>query len=63
MLPPSSARCVATARTLYARILDRIEAADYDVFTARVRVPTWRKAAVSTRILVAGPPRTKGISS
>ncbi|RKT76856.1 phytoene synthase [Terracoccus luteus] len=63
MLPPSSARCVATARTLYARILDRIEAADYDVFTARVRVPTWRKAAVSTRILVAGPPRTKGIAS
>ena len=33
------------ARVLYAGILDRIEAADYDVFSARARVPTWRKAA------------------
>lgn len=56
MLPPRSARCVATARRLYAQILDRIEAADYDVFTTRVRVPTWRKAGTAARILLAGPP-------
>ena len=31
-LPGASRRCVATARVLYARILERIEAADYDVF-------------------------------
>ncbi len=43
-LPPASARCVATARRLYSQILDRIEAADYDVFSRRARVPTWRKA-------------------
>ncbi len=43
LLPPASARCVAAARTLYAQILDRIEAADYDVFTQRARVPLWRK--------------------
>jgi phytoene synthase len=55
LLPPRSARCVATARVLYAQILDRIEAADYDVFSDRVRVPTWRKAVTSARILVAGP--------
>jgi phytoene synthase len=55
LLPSSSARCVSTARTLYARILDRIEARDYDVFSGRARVPTWRKAALSTRILVLGP--------
>jgi phytoene synthase len=52
VLPPSSARCVAAARTLYAAILDRIEAADYDVFTARATVPTWRKAAVAARLAV-----------
>ncbi len=55
LLPKASARCVGAARTLYARILERIEAADHDVFTSRARVPTWRKAAVSTRVLVVGP--------
>jgi phytoene synthase len=54
-LPPRSARCVGTARVLYSRILDRIEAADYDVFRTRARVPTWRKAGTAARILVAGP--------
>jgi phytoene synthase len=43
MLPAPSARCVRAARRLYSQILDRIEAADYDVFTSRARVPTWRK--------------------
>ncbi len=55
MLPPASARCVATARVLYARILDRIEAADYDVFTRRARVATMIKAVTAARIMVAGP--------
>jgi len=55
LLPPASARCVGTARVLYAKILDRIEDADYDVFSGRVRVPTWRKAATAGRILVTGP--------
>ena len=53
---PASARCVGTARVLYAQILDRIEAADYDVFSGRVRVPTWRKALIAVRIMVLGPP-------
>ena len=57
MLPPSSARCVATARVLYARILERIEARDYDVFTGRARVASWSKATTSARILAAGPPQ------
>ncbi|WP_343995181.1 squalene/phytoene synthase family protein, partial [Terrabacter terrae] len=55
LLPGTSARCVSTARTLYARILERIEARDYDVFTGRARVPTWHKAALSARVLVLGP--------
>lgn len=47
LLPDASRRCVGTAQRLYAGILDRIEAADYDVFTSRARVPTWRKAALA----------------
>ena len=43
MLPPASARCIRAARVLYSGILDRIEAAGYDVFADRARVPTWRK--------------------
>jgi phytoene synthase len=50
MLPPRSARCIRGARALYAGILERIEAAGYDVFSSRVRVPTWRKLAVAARI-------------
>jgi phytoene synthase len=48
-LPPRSARCVHAARVLYSGILDRIEQADYDVFSARARVPTWRKVATVAR--------------
>ena len=53
LLPPSSARCIRAARTLYSEILDRIEAADYDVFTARVQVPTWRKAVLAARMALS----------
>lgn len=49
MLPPASRRCVGTALELYSRILDRIEAADYDVFAGRIRVPDREKAAVAAR--------------
>jgi phytoene synthase len=55
LLPPRSARCVGAARVLYSRILERIEAADYDVFSSRARVPTWRKAVTAARIMLAGP--------
>jgi 15-cis-phytoene synthase len=53
LLPPASARCVGAARRLYARILDRIEAQGYDVFSARARVPTWQKAAVAAGSLLS----------
>jgi phytoene synthase len=45
MLTGSSRRCVRAARQLYSQILDRIELADYDVFSTRARVPTWHKLA------------------
>ena len=54
LLPPSSARCVQAARVLYSRILDRIEAAGYDVFAGRARVPTWQKASTVVRVLALG---------
>jgi len=50
MLPPTSARCIRGARALYSGILDQIEAAGYDVFSSRVRVPTWKKLAVAFRV-------------
>jgi phytoene synthase len=53
-LPPASARCIRAARRLYSAILDRIEAADYDVFTRRARVPSWRKALVVSQSIRPG---------
>ena len=50
MLPPTSARCIRGARALYSGILDQIEAAGYDVFSSRVRVPAWKKLAVAYRV-------------
>jgi phytoene synthase len=55
MLPPRSARCVGTARMLYAKILDQIELNGYDVFSGRAQVPTWSKAATAARMMVTGP--------
>ncbi|GAC1596357.1 MAG: phytoene/squalene synthase family protein [Acidimicrobiales bacterium] len=51
LLPPASARCIAGARALYSGILDQIEAADYDVWSSRVRVPSWKKLAVAARMV------------
>ncbi len=56
MLPPASRRCVGTALVLYSRILDRIEAADYDVFSGRIRVPDREKVALVVRALTTGVP-------
>ncbi|MFC3997992.1 phytoene/squalene synthase family protein [Nocardiopsis sediminis] len=47
MLHPVSRPCVATALRLYRGILDRIEAADYDVWTRRHSVPRARRAGMA----------------
>lgn len=57
LLPPASRRCVGTALVLYSRILDRIEAADHDVFGGRIRVPDAEKLAVALRSVTVGVPR------
>ena len=49
LLPTWSARSIATARLLYARILDEIEANDYDVFTRRARVPLATKLRIAAQ--------------
>jgi phytoene synthase len=54
LLPESSARCIRGARALYCGILGQIERAGYDVFSRRVRVPTWKKLAVAARLLRPG---------
>lgn len=51
-LPPASRRCVGTALVLYRRILDRVEDADYDVFSSRIRVPDSEKIATGLRSLL-----------
>lgn len=52
LLPGRSGACVRTARVLYSRILDQIEVAGYDVFSARVRVPSYRKVSTALRYLL-----------
>jgi 15-cis-phytoene synthase len=50
------ARSRASLRALigiYSRLLDRIEASDYDVLARRVRVPTWEKLWVLMRSVAA----------
>ncbi len=46
LVHPTSRDCLRTASTLYAEILDEIERADYDVFSARVQVGLGRRASV-----------------
>ncbi len=47
MLAPRSRPCVLTAYRLYGRILDLVEAADYDVLSRRVVVSNGRRLAVA----------------
>jgi phytoene synthase len=47
MLEPASRPCVATAFTLYSRILDEIEGSGFAVFARRARVGRLRRVAVA----------------
>jgi 15-cis-phytoene synthase len=51
MLPPTSQRCIQAARDLYSGILEKIEQANDDVFTQRVRVTTSRKLAMGFKLV------------
>jgi phytoene synthase len=69
LVHPTSRDCLRTAVVLYSRILDEIEAADYNVFRGRVTVPITRRAGVAARGLVGAivarhhdqaPPKQQG---
>jgi 15-cis-phytoene synthase len=52
LVHPTSQDCLRTATALYSRILDQIEAADYNVFGGRLSVPIGPRAGVAARGLV-----------
>ncbi|WP_194829087.1 phytoene/squalene synthase family protein [Nocardia sp. XZ_19_231] len=54
LLAPRVRPAIATAATLYAEILDRIEAADYQVFNSRATVPRRRRILVAAKGLATG---------
>lgn len=51
-LPRNGRLAVRLARELYSRILDRVEANGYDVFTKRARTSKFEKVAVATKLWV-----------
>jgi len=51
MLEPASRAGIRIAHRCYAEILNRLEAADYQVFRVRAAVPTRRKLAIAAREL------------
>ena len=53
LVHPSSRDCLRTAISLYAGILDEIERADYDVFSARAIVPIRRRVQVGGSGLIS----------
>lgn len=64
LLPAYARKPVLLARVLYSRILDRIEARNYDVFSARARTSKMEKLMVALRVTLGSPmstvvPRTK----
>jgi phytoene synthase len=54
LVEPVGRPVLRTIVGIYRRLLDEIARRDYDVLSARVAVPSWRKAAIAARSL-AGP--------
>ena len=50
MLSESSRPSIQAAFDLYSGILNEVEKAEYDVFSSRVRVATWKKLAAAARL-------------
>ncbi len=64
LIEPDSRPCLRAMREIYGGILQCIVSRDYDVFTRRARVPTWRKLMVASRaICEARLGRRPGLSS
>ncbi len=54
LVSPQSRVCPAMLHSTYSRLLDRIEAADYDVFSRRISLSTREKLALMARLWVTG---------
>jgi phytoene synthase len=50
LVPLRSRACVSVLYGLYSRLLDRIEANGYDVFSGRVRIPTKQKLLITAKL-------------
>ena len=57
LVDPVGRPVLLTIVGIYRALLDEIARRDYDVLTARVAVPGWRKAAIALRAL---PGRFRG---
>ncbi len=49
LLNPASQPCINAARILYCQIADEVEKIDFDVFSKRAKVSTWRRISVAGR--------------
>lgn len=49
LLPKESRPCIRAASEMYCRIIDAVEANNYDIFNSRARVPVSRKAKIMFR--------------
>ncbi len=54
VLPPSVRPGIILARSVYQRVLDRVEALDYDVLSSPVRVPPWQLGNIALAALGPG---------
>ena len=50
LVPLRSRACVSVLYGLYSRLLDRIEANGFDVFSGRVRIPTKQKLLITAKL-------------
>jgi phytoene synthase len=53
LIHPRSRPALAALISIYSRLLERIEASHYDVFSRRVRVSNWEKSWILVRALVS----------
>ena len=51
LIHPRSRRSLWALIAIYSRLLERIEAGNYDVFSRRVRLPAWEKTLIVARAL------------
>jgi phytoene/squalene synthetase len=59
VLHPAVRPGIVLARSFYERILERVEALDFDVLGRNIRVPPWQLGSVAVAALSAGAGRNR----